>query len=91
MNELTAGRVPEEFNVHGDDVEVVLVDKQNEVYEVPFNSVNWRGGAKGSVIGNIRNTTTGIIAFSLSIKVNLVIPIKTNCSTMFWKFSLFMK
>lgn len=58
MNELTAGRVPEEFNVHGDDVEVVLVDKQNEVYEVPFNSVNWRGGAKGSVIGNIRNTTT---------------------------------
>lgn len=57
MNELTAGRVPREMNGNGADVEVVLIDKQNEMYEAPFSSENWRGGAKGSIIGNIANTT----------------------------------
>lgn len=60
MNELTAGRVPREMNGNGADVEVVLIDKQNEMYEAPFSSENWRGGAKGSIIGNIANTTAGI-------------------------------
>lgn len=62
MSELTAGRVPKEMRTgNGDgDVEVVLVDKQSETYEIPFGSENWRGGAKGSVIGNTGDATTEV-------------------------------
>ena len=60
MSELTAGRVPKEMSANGGgDVEVVLVDKQSETYEVPFGSENWRGGAKGSVIGSAGGAATG--------------------------------
>lgn len=63
MSELTAGRVPKEMSANGGgDVEVVLVDKQSETYEVPFGSENWRGGAKGSVIGSAGGAATEVFS-----------------------------
>ena len=76
MNELTAGRVPQEMqgsNVNGRDVEVVLIDKQDEIYEAPFGSENWRGGAKGSFVGKAGDSSEGIYFFSFLERYHLTI------------------